>query len=122
MEASTISHRRSPTECDRNDTPAWGGSETQYLFSVIILRDTEEPPEIADRVELTKEMAFCRARVVAEVRAMGEGALVRMLSTLYVGDVASVYLAFLRGLDPGPIDMIEDLKRALKDRRTKRGE
>jgi hypothetical protein len=36
--------------------------------------------------------------------------------------MASVYLAFLRGLDPGPIDMIEDLKRALKERRAKRGE
>jgi len=109
-------------ECNHNDTPAWGGSEMQSLFSVVILRDTEEPPEVADRVELTKEMAFCRARVVAEVRARGEGALARMLSTLYVGDMTSVYLAFLRGLDPGPIDMIEDLKRALRERREKRGE
>jgi len=41
---------------------------------------------------------------------------------LYIGDMTSVYLAFLRGLDPGPIDMIEDLKRALKGRRAKRGE
>jgi len=109
-------------ECNHNDTPAWGGSEMQHLFSVVILRDTVEPPEIGDRVELTKAMAFCRARVVAELRARGEGALARMLSTLYVGDMASVYLAFLRGLDPGPIDMIEDLKRALKERRAERGE
>jgi len=45
-----------------------------------------------------------------------------MLSTLYVGDMVSLHMAFLRGLDPGPIDMIEDLKRALRERREKRGE
>jgi hypothetical protein len=43
-----------------------------------------------------------------------------MLSTLVVGDYASLYLAFLRGIDPAPIEMIEDLKRALKERRAAR--
>ncbi|MCK5415420.1 MAG: hypothetical protein KAJ35_08560, partial [Thermoplasmata archaeon] len=43
-----------------------------------------------------------------------------ILSATYVGDYTSLYLAFLRGMDPAPVDMIEDLKRALRDRRTAR--
>jgi len=107
-------------ECDHNDFPAWGGSDTAQLFSAVVLRDPMEPPELADRIELTREMAFRHARVVAEVCARGDGALARMLSTLVVGDYTSLYLAFLRGIDPAPIEMIEDLKRALKERRDAR--
>ena len=104
-------------ECNHNDTPAWGGSGNQGLFSVVLLRDNPEAPEMADRIDITREMAFSRARVVAEVRAMGEGALARILSAMYVGDYTSLYLAFIRGMDPAPVEMIEDLKRALADRR-----
>jgi glucose/mannose-6-phosphate isomerase len=107
-------------ECNHNDTPAWGESGNQDLFSVVLLRDCMEPVEIADRVELTREMAFSRAQVVAEVRARGEGRLARMLSTMYVGDYVSMYIAFLRGLDPAPIEMIEGLKRSLAERRAAR--
>jgi glucose/mannose-6-phosphate isomerase len=109
-------------ECNHNDTPAWGESGNQDLFSVVLLRDSMEPVEIADRVELTREVAFSRARVVAEVRARGEGRLARMLSTMYVGDYVSLYIAFLRGLDPAPIEMIEDLKLSMEERRAARGD
>jgi glucose/mannose-6-phosphate isomerase len=107
-------------ECNHNDTPAWGESGNTDLFSVVLLRDSIESQDVVDRVELTREMAFSRARVIAEVRARGEGALARMMSAMYVGDYTSLYMAFLRGMDPAPIEMIEDLKVALRDRRASR--
>lgn len=107
-------------ECNHNDTPAWGESGNGELFSVVLLRDSKEPEHVADRLELTSQLAFRNARVVCEVRAQGEGVLARMLSALHVGDYTSLYLAFLRGMDPAPIEMIEDLKRALAERRAQR--
>ncbi len=107
-------------ECNHNDTPAWGESGNTDMFSVVLLRDSVETQDVVDRVELTREIAFSRAKVIAEVRARGEGVLARILSATYVGDYTSLYLAFLRGMDPAPVDMIEDLKRALIDRRTAR--
>ncbi|NIP34739.1 MAG: hypothetical protein GWN18_07300, partial [Thermoplasmata archaeon] len=62
-------------ECNHNDTPAWGESGNTDQFSVVLLRDSTELPEVVDRIELTKEMAFSRAKVVAEVRARGESPL-----------------------------------------------
>lgn len=107
-------------ECNHNDTPAWGGSGNTDLFSVVLLRDTAEPQDVVDRLELTREIAFRNAKVVVEVRARGEGTLARLMSAMYVGDYTSLYLAFLRGMDPAPVEMIEDLKRALRDRRAAR--
>jgi glucose/mannose-6-phosphate isomerase len=107
-------------ECNHNDTPAWGESGNTQMFSVVLLRDSEEPQDVVDRVELTREIALDRAKVVAEVRARGDSALARLMSAMYVGDYASLYLAFLRGMDPAPVEMIEDLKRALRDRRVAR--
>ena len=107
-------------ECNHNDTPSWGESGNQDLFSVVILRDTLENQDTIDRIELTREIAFRNARLTCEVRAQGEGALARILSTTYVGDYTTLYLAFLRGMDPAPVEMIEDLKNALRARRAER--
>ena len=37
----------------------------------------------------------------------------RMFSTLWVGEFASVYLAILKGIDPTPVSVIENLKREM---------
>jgi glucose/mannose-6-phosphate isomerase len=50
---------------------------------------------------------------VTEVRARGRGALARLLSCVFVGDLASLYLAVLRGVDPAPVKVIGHLKREL---------
>jgi glucose/mannose-6-phosphate isomerase len=107
-------------ECNHNDTPAWGESGNQDMFSVVLLRDNMEPVDVRDRVELTREFAFAHARVVCQVNAQGESALARIMSAMYMGDYTSLYLAFLREMDPAPVEMIEDLKGALKDRRVAR--
>jgi glucose/mannose-6-phosphate isomerase len=37
----------------------------------------------------------------------------RLLSAVLLGDLVSVYIAALRGVDPTPVSAIEDFKRAL---------
>ena len=48
-----------------------------------------------------------------EVQAEGEGRLAQLLDLMYVGDWVSCYLALDNDVDPGPIDAIATLKRAL---------
>jgi glucose/mannose-6-phosphate isomerase len=43
----------------------------------------------------------------------GRSRLARALSTMYLGDIASVYLAFLYNTDPTPVDRISALKTEL---------
>jgi glucose/mannose-6-phosphate isomerase len=47
------------------------------------------------------------------VRARGKSPVAQVMSLVLLGDLASVYLALLRGIDPTPVDEIEGLKKRL---------
>jgi len=50
---------------------------------------------------------------VIRVEARGQSRLERVLSLVLLGDLVSVYLAVLEGVDPTPVEPIERLKAAL---------
>jgi glucose/mannose-6-phosphate isomerase len=101
-------------ELNHNETVGWEAPETLTKnFSVILIRDPEEPLEIRNRIETTTSLAFSRAKKVLEIEAEGQGKLARMFSVLCVGDFASVYLAILQGKDPTPVKIIDRVKKEL---------
>jgi len=77
---------------------------------VLLLRDSEELPELARRREATTEVAERYDVGVQELVASGEHPLARLASLVAPTDFASVYLALLQGMDPTPIDPIDFLK------------
>ncbi len=101
-------------ELNHNETVGWSldGSLAQWLY-IVVLRDRLEPDRLARRVTITRELAFTRAAGVEDIYASGDGKLARLLSMVMVGDLVSCYLALLRGLDPTPVPVIEELKRRL---------
>ena len=52
---------------------------------------------------------------VLSITAEGEGPLARSLDLVMLGDYVSLYLALLRAVDPGPVDVIERLKERLAE-------
>ncbi len=44
---------------------------------------------------------------------MGETRIERLVSLVLLGDLVSLYMAVLAGHDPGPVDVLEELKRRL---------
>ncbi len=99
-------------EADHNEIVGWGGDPHARRFLPIILRDREEAPEMARRLDVTKKI-MSRWTTVEEIRDRGETLLSRMLGALYLGDFASVYLAVLRNVDPMPVKPIAELKKRL---------
>jgi glucose/mannose-6-phosphate isomerase len=53
------------------------------------------------------------AAATFRVESVGESAIERILSLVFLGDLVSLYLAVLRGVDPGPVETIERLKSTL---------
>jgi glucose/mannose-6-phosphate isomerase len=53
------------------------------------------------------------AAKVERLESPSGGRLTRMLSTMLLGDFASVYLAYMNGVDPTPVKKIDVLKREL---------
>jgi len=102
-------------ELDHNEIVGWEKPHVLgKCFSIILIRDKAEPKTIKLRIETTKELMLKRGLKIHEVWSKGEARMAKMLSTICMGDFASVYLAVLRGVDPTPVKTIAALKEELK--------
>jgi glucose/mannose-6-phosphate isomerase len=77
---------------------------------LVLLRDSIEHPQVARRREESARLAEERGIGVTELAATGAGPLQRLASLVQLIDYATVYLAVVLGIDPGPVAAIQDLK------------
>lgn len=77
---------------------------------LMLLRDTEELPQVARRREATVALARDYDVGLTELAATGRHPVARLASLVQPIDFATVYLALLQGIDPTPIDPITALK------------
>jgi len=104
-------------ELNHNEIVGWQGpKKLTKNFSVILLRDLDEPLEIKARIDLTKKLVLTKkASRVLELYGQGRSTLARTLSVMYIGDFASVYLAILNNIDPTPVEIITKMKSKLRE-------
>lgn len=86
------------------------GSDGRPPMHVLLLRDTDEVPQVARRREATVALGERYGVKVDEVAAEGDHPLDRLASLVAPLDFASAYMAFLQGIDPSPIEPIVVLK------------
>jgi glucose/mannose-6-phosphate isomerase len=99
-------------EMNHNEIEIWRGPAARELHAVLLREDTE-PPEIADRFTLVRELVGPAAGGVSEVWARGRGTLARLLSLVYLGQWVSFYAAMLRDVDPWPVPVLTEVKQRL---------
>jgi glucose/mannose-6-phosphate isomerase len=98
-------------EHDHNEVVGWGGADRR--LGAIFLEDPEGDERAARRIEVTAELAAEGAAVVERVTARGDTRLERLVSLVLLGDLVSLYLAVLRGVDPVHVRAIDTLKERL---------
>jgi glucose/mannose-6-phosphate isomerase len=103
-------------EIDHNEIVGWQGARGLGRFSAVFLDDADNHPRISDRIELTSELIAPDAHTVQRVLTRGQGTVERVMSLVLLGDLVSLYLAVLQGIDPTPVDVIENLKGRLAER------
>jgi glucose/mannose-6-phosphate isomerase len=96
-------------EMDHNEICGWG----QPTFTAIFLEDGEQHSRIKRRIELTADVVAAAGSPVQRVRTHGQTRTARVLSLVLLGDLVSLYLAVLNGVDPTPVARIEDFKQRL---------
>jgi glucose/mannose-6-phosphate isomerase len=77
---------------------------------LVLLRDSREHPQVTRRREESARLAAQRGIGVTELAASGGGPLERLASLVQLIDYAAVYLAIALGIDPGPVEAIQELK------------
>jgi glucose/mannose-6-phosphate isomerase len=102
-------------ELCHNEVCAWGqhGDVTRQLITAIALRHDGEHPQVDRRFELVGELLQEVVADVLEVRAEGEGDLAQLFDLILFGDYVSLWLAVEAGVDPGPVPVLDELKRRL---------
>jgi glucose/mannose-6-phosphate isomerase len=102
-------------EADHNEICGWEGGAAGANAAAVFLSDSDQHPRIRRRIELTAAEVERSGASTAMVESRGETRLERILSLVLLGDLVSVYLAALDGLDPARSDPIDRLKDALDD-------
>ncbi len=97
-------------ELDHHELQGWEGAQGLGPFSAIFLDDADCHPRMAGRTELTRQIVEPHVASTHVVSSVGETSAERVLSLILLGDLVSLYIAVLRGEDPGPTSSIDQLK------------
>jgi glucose/mannose-6-phosphate isomerase len=103
-------------ELDHNEIVGWEGANDVGRFSAVFLDDSDAHPRVKQRMELTEQLIAGNAAASFRIETRGQTAIDRVISLVLLGDLVSIYLAALRGVDPGPVKLIDELKEALAKR------
>ncbi len=90
-----------------------GYTKLNANYYVIFLEDESDHRRVKERIRLTKEIIGSKGVPSTQLVIKGNNLLTKILSGVYIGDLASVYLAKLMGVDPEPVVIIEDFKKQL---------
>ena len=97
-------------ELDHNEIVGWESAGELGRFSAVFLADSDLHPRIQQRIELTRGLIAAKAAATYRVESRGEHQTERLVSLVLLGDLVSIYMAVLRGVDPSPIEVMERLK------------
>ncbi len=100
-------------ELDHNDIVGWEGAAELGRFSTVFLDDSDLHPRVRTRIELTRRLIEPASAGAYRVQTVGETRMERLVSLVLLGDLVSLYLAILRGVDPAAIAVLERLKATL---------
>jgi glucose/mannose-6-phosphate isomerase len=101
-------------EFDHNELIGWSDASRLARFGAVFLDDSDLHPRVRERIEVTRELIRQHAAVDERVSSVGETRTERLVSLVLLGDLVSLYMAILAGHDPGPVDVLEEIKRRLK--------
>ncbi|MFH1938657.1 MAG: bifunctional phosphoglucose/phosphomannose isomerase [bacterium] len=80
---------------------------------IIYLQDKEGLLRVEQRRKITRKIIEDKVAEFIVCPTKGKGKMSRMFSLIFLGDLASYYLAILNQVDPSPVACIEDLKKEL---------
>lgn len=97
-------------ESNHNEINSWEGAGETGRQLAWFLRDAGQHERVRRRIEINAEIVAGSGADAEIIDTAGETAAERLFSSILLGDLVSLYLAVLRGVDPSPVPVIEGLK------------
>jgi len=100
-------------EFNHNEFIGWSSHPIDKPYAVVDLRSSLEHPRVQKRFEVTERLLSGVRPAPHVVTVQGGNILEQLLWALAYGDFVTLYLAFLNGVDPAPVDLVEKFKKEL---------
>lgn len=102
-------------EADHNALAALLNPESVLAHTItIFLRSPSDHPRNALRLDLTRQGFLLEGLNTDIYQARGQGRLAHIWSALHFGDYTAFYLAMAYGVDPTPVEALQNFKAAMK--------
>ncbi len=111
--AKTLAHFAFFPELNHNEIVGWEVGDVMAKAVICSLEDRDDHPMTRRHTEVGLSLMKPFAGRIERFESPAGGRLSRMLSTMLLGDFASVYLAYLNGVDPTPVKKIDALKKEM---------
>ena len=95
-------------EANHNDIASFEDPKAAYY--AILIRDDEDHTNIKKGIEAFKAIVKSRGIPVTEINVSGKDQLTKLMSSMYIGDWTSYYLAIRNNVDPTPLILTEQFK------------
>jgi glucose/mannose-6-phosphate isomerase len=104
-------------EMNHNEIVGWTkAAEIGGNYVAVWFADADDDDRVSMRWKITRGLIERAPADIVELTSEGESPLARMTSLLYVTQLAAIYAGIAHGVDPGPVEVIEDLKQQLAAR------
>ena len=100
-------------EASHNQIVGWKRAREVGPFSGVFLCDPDQHPRVQRHVDLVKEELDRVGAPSVQLHTEGDSRLERVLSAVLLGDLVSVYMAVLAGVDPTETAALTRLKEQL---------
>jgi glucose/mannose-6-phosphate isomerase len=97
-------------EGSHNQTCGWERGRELAPLAGVYLCDPDQHPRVKRHVDLAAAELERTGAPAVKVHTRGESRLERVLSAVLLGDLVSVYMAILAGVDPTPTPALERMK------------
>lgn len=101
------------SEFNHNEFMGWVSHPIEKPFAVFDLISSFDHPQIKKRFEISDKLLSGKRPKAVQIHAEGKTKLEQLLWIVALGDMVSVYLALLNGVNPTPVDLLEKLKKEL---------
>lgn len=101
-------------EFNHNEFIGWISHPIDKPYGIIELRSQHEHPRIQKRFEVTDRMLSGRwpSPIIIDI-PKGETVMEDLAWAVALGDITTIYLAMLNGVNPTPVDLVEKFKKEL---------
>jgi glucose/mannose-6-phosphate isomerase len=80
-------------------------------FHFTLIHDQEDTEPMGRRLRATREVLATRAGAVRQITSTGNSRLARMCSLVYLIDHVTLYLAFIRGINPSQGEALNEFRK-----------